>query len=113
MPYHKGSTSPVSPIPLSASLTFFFHVLSFPCVYCIYLRLRKSPSDEGCDTIHRLKWDLLPINYVIGSHSTSGRKKEGRKERTGISHEEINQWIISYFRHLIYPLVYCEHIYYL
>ena len=38
---------------------------------------------KGCATSHRLKWGPFPPNEVDGiAHSTSGREKEGNKERT-------------------------------
>ena len=39
----------------------------------------KRPSDEGCSTIHRLKWGPLPPNEVdmIAQQVEEG---EGRKE---------------------------------
>ena len=39
--------------------------------------------DEGCATSHHLKWGPYFQMTSIGSHSTSGAEKEGKKERTG------------------------------
>ena len=52
----------------------------------IYLTTEKTsprrPSDEDCVISHSLKWGPLPPNDV-GSHNSSGREKEGKKERMG------------------------------
>ena len=37
----------------------------------------------GYATSHRLKWGLFLPNEAVGLHSTSGREKKGKKERTG------------------------------
>ena len=57
----------------------------------IYLTAEKNPGNHsyetvrlrGCATSHRLKWDPFLQMRLIGSHSTSGREKEGKKERNG------------------------------
>jgi hypothetical protein len=40
-------------------------------------------SDEACDNYHLLKWVPLPLMTLVGSHSSSGREKEGKKEIRG------------------------------
>ena len=41
------------------------------------------PSNEGYATSQRLRWNPLPQKESVGSHSTSGREKEGKKKRKG------------------------------
>ena len=43
----------------------------------------RRASDEGRATSHRLKWDPLHLNEVVGSQSTSGMEKKGKKVRVG------------------------------
>ena len=58
--------------------------ISWHLSYCLGKPRKTSarrPSDEGCASINRLKWDSAPPKDVVGSHSTLGKDNKTRKER--------------------------------